>query len=398
MTEQLTHTHNPLFKEHTVGLLFQGPHFGEWCSKAEQIKGNDNGVICLLFLLLHDIHLVTWHLSSWTQMKGILLRHLRHGLGFWHSCMDGTIPKVHGAENSGYSWKQGCWVLCKPSGCVSFSQALDPSLCGTRRTCFSQHFLPCFPPPPLVQPRTHGAPVCFVLEKKQVIKQEAPDPPIWMRPSPSSVDRLPLQNSQAWKRQLKPKSCHQQTSVGRLLPAIVYLPLPGLFRDWACWEGLGPWLHLSIRFHHLSVLWQLPRLSGLWSRHSRGERQRVDTLESLSIWEGWTHQNRRHCRAHKLPHQPAAPATSSWMYSVIIQLNTPVGCPRPLLSPLTKSNPFSLSWPFSPFLIFFLFFSLIFVSHWNIVDLHSCVSFRCTAKWLSYAYTYVHSFSDSFTI
>ena len=137
--------------------------------KGKKSKEMNNGVIRLLFLLLHDIHLVTWHLSSWTQMKGSLLRHLRHELGFWYSCMDGTVPKVHGAENIGYSWKQGCWVLCKLSGCVSFSQVLDPSLCGTRRTCFSQHFLPCLPPPP-VQLRTHGAPVCFVLEKKQVIK------------------------------------------------------------------------------------------------------------------------------------------------------------------------------------------------------------------------------------
>ena len=33
-----------------------------------------------------------------------------------------------------------------------------------------------------------------------------------------------------------------------------------------------------------------------------------------------------------------------------------------------------------------------------IVDLQYCVSFRCTAKWSSYTYTYIHSFSDSLPI
>lgn len=32
----------------------------------------------------------------------------------------------------------------------------------------------------------------------------------------------------------------------------------------------------------------------------------------------------------------------------------------------------------------------------SIVDLHCCVSFRCTPKWISH--TYIHSFSDSFSI
>ena len=41
-------------------------------------------------------------------------------------------------------------------------------------------------------------------------------------------------------------------------------------------------------------------------------------------------------------------------------------------------------------LFFFKYFNFI------IVDLQCCVSFRCTAKWFSYTYTYIHSFSDSF--
>ena len=42
------------------------------------------------------------------------------------------------------------------------------------------------------------------------------------------------------------------------------------------------------------------------------------------------------------------------------------------------------------------FFNLIFILYWSIVDLQYCVSFRCTAKLLSY--TYIHSFSDSFPV
>ena len=42
------------------------------------------------------------------------------------------------------------------------------------------------------------------------------------------------------------------------------------------------------------------------------------------------------------------------------------------------------------------FFKINF--YWSIVDLQCCVSFRCTAKWISYAYTYIHSFLDSIPI
>ena len=43
-------------------------------------------------------------------------------------------------------------------------------------------------------------------------------------------------------------------------------------------------------------------------------------------------------------------------------------------------------------------FFIICISYWSIVDLQCCVSFRCTAKWFSYTYTYIHSFSNSFPI
>ena len=41
---------------------------------------------------------------------------------------------------------------------------------------------------------------------------------------------------------------------------------------------------------------------------------------------------------------------------------------------------------------------LINFFYWNIVDLQCCISFRYTAKWFSYTYTNIHSFSDSFPI
>ena len=42
------------------------------------------------------------------------------------------------------------------------------------------------------------------------------------------------------------------------------------------------------------------------------------------------------------------------------------------------------------------FFKINF--YWRIVDLKSCVSFCCTAKWIIYTYTYILSFLDSFPI
>ena len=45
------------------------------------------------------------------------------------------------------------------------------------------------------------------------------------------------------------------------------------------------------------------------------------------------------------------------------------------------------------FAYFLSFFKINF--YWSIADLQSCVSFCCTAKWISYMYTYIHSFLDS---
>ena len=51
-------------------------------------------------------------------------------------------------------------------------------------------------------------------------------------------------------------------------------------------------------------------------------------------------------------------------------------------------------FPYEPIQQTFSFhFILISVFYWRIVDLQRCVSFWCTAKWLSYTYIYIFSYS-----
>ena len=40
----------------------------------------------------------------------------------------------------------------------------------------------------------------------------------------------------------------------------------------------------------------------------------------------------------------------------------------------------------------------ILILYWGIVDEQCCVSFRCTAKWFSYTYTCISSFSNCFPL
>ena len=40
----------------------------------------------------------------------------------------------------------------------------------------------------------------------------------------------------------------------------------------------------------------------------------------------------------------------------------------------------------------------IYNFYWSIFVLQCCISFRCTAKWISYTYKDIHSFLDSFPI
>ena len=42
--------------------------------------------------------------------------------------------------------------------------------------------------------------------------------------------------------------------------------------------------------------------------------------------------------------------------------------------------------------VVYFFSSMRYVFFWSIIDLQCCVSFKYTAKWISFTYTYIHSF------
>ena len=58
------------------------------------------------------------------------------------------------------------------------------------------------------------------------------------------------------------------------------------------------------------------------------------------------------------------------------------------ISKSSEKNVHSLIQAFSESFSIYLFLNLIY---WSIVDLQGCISYRCTAKWISHTYKYVHS-------
>ena len=101
---------------------------------------------------------------------------------------------------------------------------------------------------------------------------------------------------------------------------------------------------------------------------------------------------------------------SSWLFCyvpfIIFFLHTPFE--KFLYSPIFSITDYFLSWvasTVSPSKTFFTIITLFFISiiyflnfYWSIVDLQCFASFRYTTKWISYTYTYAHSFLDSFPI
>ena len=72
------------------------------------------------------------------------------------------------------------------------------------------------------------------------------------------------------------------------------------------------------------------------------------------------------------------------------------------LSTTLASRAQELPLPCSLWTMSLFFFNFIFLFsknvYWSIVDLQCCISYCYTAKWISYTYTYIHSFLDSFPI
>ena len=110
-----------------------------------------------------------------------------------------------------------------------------------------------------------------------------------------------------------------------------------------------------------------------------------------------------------------APATMASFLFLIAKHLLILG-PSYLLFPLSGLFFLQISARFAPSLhfnssqrvfsdLFYLFiYNYFFIGgmilYWSIVDLtmFTKYSFRCTAKWFSYTYTYIYSFSDSFPI
>ena len=152
--------------------------------------------------------------------------------------------------------------------------------------------------------------------------------------------------------QLLPPSPTHSTNSGLQLVVLVCFP-PVSLETWLTHEQMGS-------LQQGSSVWQKDHSQGVWVRslvrelrshmpHGAAKKKK----EKAPRWFGY------------------APLFHPWRTTAAAWDSFP--------HPLRPPQPF-----FCPF--FFFFFN------WSIVDLKCCVSFCWTAKWISYTYTYIHSF------
>ena len=110
-----------------------------------------------------------------------------------------------------------------------------------------------------------------------------------------------------------------------------------------------------------------------------------------TVWDGMSLPPRRPCGPHPeiVLGAPAVCSHSSRPLPVLALRSTTsiclvscLGCALASLKALLKWHLIREAFPEHHFLKNF---------YWSRVDLLCCVSFRCTAKWISYTYTYIHS-------
>ena len=137
----------------------------------------------------------------------------------------------------------------------------------------------------------------------------------------------------------------------------------------------------------LSDQWEMDKLIQIWEAMMGEELKGEEKVRVKSRGEGtasqpglfWT-------RGH--PHTGPA----SWVHRTLNSCTAPTlkGAPRLV---------YCFAVPVLKFLtIWGGFVGVFFHFYWSTIDLQCLVSFRCTAKWICYTYTYIHSSLDSFPI
>ena len=135
--------------------------------------------------------------------------------------------------------------------------------------------------------------------------------------------------------------------------------------------------------------WALQTLSSLFLIHRVGQ---VPPGFFLTVpWPAISLKavNLGSCRTHLVCYYPSFPNIQCLENCYMFCLFYFFGCFRQE----GKSGPWTLSWAEAGVLLnpnALPLFKKNFV--WSIVDFQCCVSFRCTAEWISYKYTYIHSF------